>query len=473
MLNGREALGLTLLAVFLIFPIAVSRFPHNGDPEKTPPLIALQKRIGLEQLNSGLFFIAGVMWALIFASLFFGLLSTIWLVISNETPTTSDDVWDWRFTLVGMAALTATLGAVVALPFTLVRLTYVRRQTDTATQALFNDKIDAAVSDLHAQRQITKWDEKVAQNGWEDDVTRRNGAIDRLHGLAKEEPEAASRIARMLSVYVKELSREYPAKIPPSTDDLLVLKAWAENLVIARSDMQNAVQVLGKLRAESGKPLDEGEIDLSGVNLQGFNLVDLNFEGVLFSKAEMQGANLMETNLQRASLDDANLQGSLFLFAKLQRVDFYGTNLRGADLSHTNMREASFHNLNLSEVDFKHARMRRASIEDANLQNANLSHVNLQGAFLVRLKIDSASSFTGADFRGAMLKRVDFTKTQIHQKQFQSMFGDTSTVLNSRHEPTDSDRPAHWSKEDLDIDEFHTQWHAFQRSIGQNPNNPK
>ena len=324
MLSDRGVLGFTLLAAFVIAPIALSRFPHNGHPEKTPSLIALQKRVGLEQLNSGLFFIASVMWLLVFTSLFVGLLATIWLVISTKTPTSSDVIWDWRFTSICLAALTATLGAVVALPFTLVRLTYVRRQTETATQALFNDKINAAVTDLHAQRQITKWDEGgKAQNGWDDDITRRNGAIDRLLGLAKEEPESAPHVARMLSVYVKELSREYPAKKLPQANDPSAIKEWARKLTFARSDMQNAVQVLGKLRKESGQPLDGGEIDLSETNLQGFDLSSLNFENVSFKAAQLQGADLEQAHFDA----ETTLRGARFSYAGLRGVDFSKTSI--------------------------------------------------------------------------------------------------------------------------------------------------
>ena len=80
-------------------------------------------------------------------------------------------IFEWRFAMVRLTALTATFGAVIAFPFTIVRLALNRQDADTATQALFNDKIDTAVSGLHAQRQITKWAEPERPTGWEDDVT--------------------------------------------------------------------------------------------------------------------------------------------------------------------------------------------------------------------------------------------------------------------------------------------------------------
>ena len=432
MLSGRDILGLTLLVVFLILPIALSRFPHNGDPEKTPTLIALQKRVGREQLNSGLFFIASVMWLLVFASLFVGLLATIWLVISTKTPTSSDGIWDWRFTLVGLAALTATMGAVVALPFTLVRLTYVRRQTDTATQALFNDKIDTAVSDLYAQRQITKWEQADKPTGWQDDVTRRNGAIDRLLGLAKEEPESAPRIARILSVYVKELSRENKAQTTPEDAEPIDLREWAQGLSVARSDMQNAVQVLGKLRKESGMPLEDGEIDLSETNLQGFDLKSLNFEKVSFRLAKLQGASLTDTQLQGANLSGARLQGA----------DLWDAQLQGAVL------------------------------KVPELQGADLEHAQLQGADLEQADFDAETTLSGARFSYAGLSGVDFSKTSITQEQLESAFGDASVTLPDGKGPNDPEWPEHWSKEKLDYNDFQTQWRAFQKAGGFDPDNP-
>ncbi|MFT5796290.1 MAG: hypothetical protein ACI84R_000336 [Candidatus Azotimanducaceae bacterium] len=482
MLSKREALGFTLLVVFLILPIALSRFPHNGDPEKTPPLIALQKRIGLEQLNSGLFFIAVVMWVLIFASLFFGLLSTIWLVISNETPTTSDEVWDWRFTLAGMAALTATLGAVVALPATLVRLTYARRQTDTAIQALFNDKIDAAVSDLHAQRKITKWDDEEKTTGWEDDVTRRNGAIDRLLGLASEEPNAAPRIARMLSIYVKELSRELPAKAPPETDDPITLREWAGKLRFARSDMQNAVQVLGKLRAESRQDLDQGEIDLSETNLQGFEMSSLNFEKVSFNQANLQGANLGFAQLRNARFIDAGLQGASLIVAKLHGANLFNAKLQGADIQGAELQKADLQDAKLQGAGFRGAYLRRADLRGAKLHRADLRGVELQGADLREAvlqgvdfqaaKFDIATKFAAAVVSYAAVRLVDFDKTTITEEQLKVMYGDASVGLSDGIGPRDLKWPKHWSKKELSYDDFLTGWRAFQTKNGYDPKAP-
>jgi len=108
----------------------------------------------------------------------------------------------------------------IGAPLVVLRTSIAQDQTKTAKATLFNDKINAAMTDSHVQRQITKWDKTgKAQNGREDNLTGRNGAIDRLAGLASEEPRSAPGIARILSMYVKELSREFPVKDATETSD--------------------------------------------------------------------------------------------------------------------------------------------------------------------------------------------------------------------------------------------------------------
>jgi hypothetical protein len=47
---------------------------------------------------------------------------------------------------------------------------------------------------------VTRRDEDgTPHDEWEDDVVRRNAAIDRLEGLVRERPEEAERVARLLS----------------------------------------------------------------------------------------------------------------------------------------------------------------------------------------------------------------------------------------------------------------------------------
>ena len=445
-IDGRELLGIVLVLAFLFVPIGISLFPYKGDPAK-PPFERLQRRMGLGSVNTGLLFVAIALWTMILGSLVLGLLWEVWSIIASTASQDIAEIWNWRFSLAKMAALTATLGAVVALPFTLIRLTFTRTQTETAVEALFNDKINEAVDDLHAQRQVSKriTDGEIQKHEtvWQDDVTRRNGAIDRLEGLAGEEPKAAPRVARMLSVYVRELSREHPAKTEPTSDDPSVLRDWAGTLTHARSDMQNAVQVLGRLKKTTGLPLNSGEIDLTGANMQGFHLAGLDF-----SNAKMQEAKLQGAYLWRAKLKGTNLWGG-----KLQGANLSGAQLQGAYLME--------------------AKLQAAHLGGAKLQGANLWMAELQGASLQGAEFDSSTSFSDATLRGAALKEVDFTNITITPEQLAEAFGDATVTLPGGHGPDHETWPDRWSKEELSDEIFLIKWVGFHARIGQDPDNPE
>ena len=338
-LSQREILGLAFLFLLFVISIGISRMPQNNDPEKIPPLMELQRHVGLQKINTGLFLVALVFWGIIFALLFCGLVLVIWTFILATVPNTSipEEIWDWRFSLVKLTALTATMGAVVALPFTLIRLTHSRRQTQTAKEALFNNKIDAAVSDLHAQRQVTRWIGDDASNGWEDDVTRRNGAINRLEGLAGEDPNAAPRIARMLSVYLREVSQQAPIELSPKTDDTEALLSWSKQLAPTRSDTQNAAQTLGRLISLRDASVDLGDIDLTRTNLQGFDLSILDFNNANFEEAMLEGTDFFGANLSGAFFRDVQLCGAKLRHINAKSAVFYAAALQGVDFFEANL----------------------------------------------------------------------------------------------------------------------------------------
>ncbi len=475
-ISQRNLIGIALLIAFLFVPIGISLLPYKGDPAKPPLFDRLQARMGLSGLNSGLLFVAIAIWAIIFVSLVLGLLGVIWSFILSPIPQGQAQIWDWRFSLAKMAALTATLGAVVALPFTLIRLTFTRTQTETAVEALFNDKINAAVEDLYAQRQIsvpvTDGEKQSHESIWQDDVTRRNGAIDRLEGLVQESPTSAERVARMLSVYVRELSQEYKPIPTPETTDRENLRRWARELKPARSDMQNAVQVLGRLQSISGVTELAGLVDLSGANLQGFDLSQLSFEKSNFSGAKLQGANLGRAQLQGADLGWAQLQGAHLRRAQLQGANLGWAKLQEANLSWAQLQGANLGWAKLQEAKLGGAQLQGAFLGGAKLQGAKLSWAQLQGANLSGAQFDNATSLVNATLRGASAREVDFANSTIKPHQIEAMFGDASVTLPGGHGPDHESWPAHWSKEKLHWADFETQGRAHQTSIGQDPDNP-
>lgn len=264
----------------------------------------------------GLFFM--VPGALLFLMAVWQLLM---LVVSYPTPGSDGSDVRWHSSI--MLALLAAVGAIVGLVFAFIRVLTTERQTRTAEaqathneNVLFNEKITEATRDLYAQRQVTK-DPDTKEGAYdirEDDLIRRNAAIDQLERLAGERPETAGGIARMLSVYVRELSKAHEADPVPEGMSPGDLEKWARDLKVKRSDMEKAVQTLGRLRTIAARAGADLPIDLREANLQGMTLTGLDFEGADLRGAQLQGADLRaaamdeETDLRSASLRGARLR---------------------------------------------------------------------------------------------------------------------------------------------------------------------
>ena len=103
---------------------------------------------------------------------------------------------------------------------------------------------------------------------------------------------------------------------------------------------------------------------------------------ILKEKNECKGCNLSGANLNRFDLTAANLEG-----ANLARARLYLTNLSGANLQNTDLREAQFGGADLS---------------DANLRGANLAGTSFSGAYM-----------SGALFDGEMLTTTPYAKDEI------------------------------------------------------------
>ncbi|MDF1856880.1 pentapeptide repeat-containing protein [Pseudooceanicola sp.] len=422
------ALGVAALSA-LIYAMTA---PGPGRDWLTP----IQRRLGLQALPGGIALFLLITWTLLLIALIFGL---FWVLLNIAQHFFTTDIqghaaslWsgkparpatDLRWSLLTLTALTATTGVVIGLPFTLIRLTLTRKQTDTATDSLFNDKITAAAADLHTRRQVTD-PKDTSCHIWQDDVIRRNAAIDRLEGLVSERPDTAERVARLLSVYLRELSKERPATPRPEGTDPETLRDWTLGLSPSRSDMENAAKVLGRLTRTAGLADNSLPIDLRGANLQGFDLRELDFRKANFEGAHLERASLAEVHLEGANLGGAHLEGADLWWAHLEGADLWGAHLEGADLG------------------------------EAHLEGADLGGAHL----------DASTFLSGASLRGAALKEVDLTTIPQIAEHLNEVFADGTVTLPSGMDPK-TDWPAHWAKEKLTYNDFLTAWRAWQRTL--------
>lgn len=397
---GLVAFGAVLLAIMAVFGVLSGVKPEAEDT----PFTRLRARLGMAGLPEPVFALGMILWGVIFSALFLGLLWTIISAAFHAPARTEDAQTVLRFILISLTALTATLGAVVAFPVTLIRIALTRKQTETAEEALFNDKINAAAEGLAARRQVTRvvnegTPEEAILTEWEDDLVTRASAIDRLEGLAKERPDTAARVARMLSIYVRELSREYPAKDPPENQNPEEMWDWSRSLEAVRPDMEKAAQCLGRLQDIQGHNIRPGDINLSRSNLQGFDLNSMCFDDVLLTESRMQGGNFWKARLRGAQLEGTQLQGAYF--------------------------------------------------GDALMQGANLESAQMQVAFVGSVRMDAKTNLTAVALRGASLRSVcDITLEQL-RPFWSDVFSDGTVQL-----PANESRPNHWKDNELDLADF-------------------
>src|SRR6266851_4349886 len=118
------------------------------------------------------------------------------------------------------------------------------------------------------------------------------------------------------------------------------------------------------------------QLDVSGQNLHGINLMNCNLRGANLSQASACEANLCGTNLSKADVHGADLRGTYLCWA----------DLRGANLCEADLREVDLSWANLCEADLRGANLDRAILYGTILGRADLSWACLGEASAYELK---------------------------------------------------------------------------------------
>jgi len=146
---------------------------------------------------------------------------------------------------------------------------------------------------------------------------------------------------------------------------------------------------------------------LSGANLKGFDLDDLNATGAILRKTNLTGASfthglLMNPNFYRSTAHQANFQHTVMLNPDLVRADFLEADLSDCALVGADARDVQFVNANLRNAGLVGGDYTNADFTGANLTNAWLTGINVEGA-----------DFTGADTTGARAYNVDWSTAKV------------------------------------------------------------
>lgn len=158
-------------------------------------------------------------------------------------------------------------------------------------------------------------------------------------------------------------------------------------------------------------------IDLSGANLSGAVLDQVNF-----GQADLSNANLSGVKMDSGNLNSANLSGA---------------NLSQADLTYSTMSYANLSGANLSG----------ANLNRVHLPSANLSGANISGAILTRIsakdvKLNGVDLNTAADLTGAEISRASTTRVVGEMQGVTKGKGPYSCTLTGTLTINENDFPA-------------------------------
>ena len=167
------------------------------------------------------------------------------------------------------------------------------------------------------------------------------------------------------------------------------------------------------MRADAVRLLQEvgcpEQLDVSGQDLRGINLMNCNLRGVNMSQARVCEANLCGARLSKADLHGADLRGTYLCWADLRGANLYEADLREADLSWADLQETD---------------LRGVHLERATLYGAFLGRADLRGAFLDK------TDLRGADLSWASLGGAStFERTKSHLRRRGAIFREKTEVI--------------------------------------------
>jgi uncharacterized protein YjbI with pentapeptide repeats len=152
----------------------------------------------------------------------------------------------------------------------------------------------------------------------------------------------------------------------------------------------------GERLAAAVKQAGIGFVDLSGCDLSGRKLADLNMYHWDLSRARFVGADLTY-----AHLDSADFSGA----------DLSGADLTGATLVLTKVRGATFDRAVLDDAKLSRVDLAGATLTGVSLKTAQLSQVSIAGGSLQDVDLAGAS-LTGVDLTEAQLRDADLTRAR-------------------------------------------------------------
>lgn len=432
-----------------------------GQSSETPTapddrIKGIAKRVGMEGLHPTVFLLLALTWGIVAATLFAGLYVILIQVIFHAQPDGEKAVWDWRFTLAQLAALTTVLGAVIALPITINRLILTRRQTDTVEQGHITDRINKAVEGLGATK-LTKtvletpryrkkngeWirdengnpapakrpdgqdiiDREVIETS-EPNLEVRIGAIYALERISQDSARDHIQIMEILCAYIREnapVSSAFEIDVDSIFEESM--KALGASLKEKGGPRQRFGGVRSPIDLETKKiqfPRQDIQTAISviGRNRKGGK------EGAVSSDGHSSQLDLRRCNLQRVEFGEGDFSNFSFFGCALDAANFSGCNLGRANLQQSSANATWFHNANCEGMEISDSKIMGAIFTGANLCEAHLSGTFAVGAYFVNAYSKNVDLY-GANMRFALCWNTNFAgsefiKTDLRATNFKS-----------------------------------------------------
>jgi len=161
--------------------------------------------------------------------------------------------------------------------------------------------------------------------------------------------------------------------------------------------------------------------DLSGVNLSGKVLADVDFSGAQLNGAQFSSADLQGANLKRAKLIDSNLENARLVNVSLREAILRHAHLKGADLS----------GADLTEADLGGATLSNAILQNARFVRSRISGAQFSGAVFDRHAVMQAIGWEGAYFDQplAVIPSDEYTDSEQYARDESALFIEFSENL--------------------------------------------
>ena len=288
-----------------------------------------------------------------------------------------------KFLGIGMGGVLVALQALMS-----YKRAKAMEQTAEAQADAARAQADAVLKTEQGQRQ-DRLKNAIEHLGHDKESVRLGGAYELFH-LAKESEEMRESVFDILCAHIRRTTGEnkyretYESKPSEEVQSLLDL------LFIKTPEVFKGLYI---------------DIDLSGIWLNGSNLVTARLEGVSLDDAYLRGADLMLAHLQGASLDGAHLQRASFDHAYLQGAFFDRAHLQGTMLDDAHLQGASLIGTHLQEASLIGADLRGVRSHESHRELTQTMMELAEGSDfeqVIRRSIDQESDLSGAIFGGEL-----------------------------------------------------------------------